>query len=324
MEILKIKNLIVELEKKKNYLKIIDGIDLSLKKGEILGIAGESGSGKTVSMFSLTKLLPQPPWEIRWDEFSIEGKGCNFNDFGSIKNLRGKFISYIFQDPIPSLDPMFTIESQLKEILINFNEDYSLQNMKKILLSVELKEPDRIFDSYPHQLSGGMAQRVAIALAISSHPKVLIADEPTTALDANIRRSILDLFKNLCNENLSIIFISHDLYQISYLADKIAILYAGRIMEEGTKEDIIKHPSHPYTIALFDCLPQVEKGKNGLSEIKGEVPNFESLPSGCKFHLRCKHKIEICEKKEPELIGLEKGHFSRCHLASKIWKKYLK
>lgn len=319
---LELRSLQLYLKRRKGKLQILTDIDLSLNTNEILGIAGESGSGKTVTTLSLTRLLPQPPWNLEWRKYSVLGMEYKVDEINKIKNLRGRIISYIFQNPFASLDPMFSIGFQLKELLQSHGRDASKKKMIELLSLVKLSQPENILKSYPHQLSGGMAQRVTIALCLAGEPKIIIADEPTTALDANIRRGILDLFKDLKNKGLSIIFISHDLHQIFYLSDRVMILYAGRVVEEGPKDEVLKSPAHPYTIALLECLPDPVKGRVGIKEISGEVPNFLHLPQGCKFHPRCKMRIAICLKKEPALVTLKAEHLVRCHRAHEIWKKY--
>ncbi|MDP8233579.1 MAG: ABC transporter ATP-binding protein [Candidatus Saelkia tenebricola] len=314
MQILDIKNLRVDFKKGKQFLNIVSGIDLKIEPAQIVGIAGESGSGKTVSMLSLANLLPSFDCRISYDSYKVNRIKV---DDKQIPFFRGRLISYIFQDPVPSLDPMFMIKSQLKEVL-SLSSDHSVKNevMEKLLKSVGLEDAERVLNSYPHQLSGGMAQRVAIAIALASKSKILVADEPTTALDANLKKGILKLLKDLKDENnLSIFFVSHDLEQMFYIADRIYIFYAGMVVEAADASHIKKAPLHPYTAALLKCVPQ--RGKSSLIQIKGRSPNFTSLPSGCPFHPRCEFMDDICQRMRPPLIEVKKGHFVRCFKVKK-------
>lgn len=308
MEILNVKGLKVFFKKGRSYIKTISGIDLKIKESEIVGIAGESGSGKTVSMLALTNLLPESSSKVEYDSYKI-----NNNEIKSeqISYLRGRFISYVFQDPLPSLDPMFTINMQLKEVYQAHEKIADTAFMLELLKIVGLDEPQRILKSYPHQLSGGMAQRIAITLALATDSKILVADEPTTALDATLRKGILELLKKLKYEKkLSIFFISHDLNQVFYISDQIYIFYAGRVIEEANRNELKKNPLHPYTVSLLKCLPK--KDSHELYQIEGRAPDYRNLPSGCKFHPRCQHVMDICQENEPFLTEVKKNHFVRC------------
>ena len=310
MEVLAVRNMRISLRKGKRPIPLVSGVDLKINTGEIVGIAGESGSGKTITTLSLTKLLPEDVIEVKFDDYKINGVKT---EEVQIPYLRGRFISYVFQDPLPSLDPMFTIGYQFKEIYTSLDKEYKEEEVISVLDKVGLKEANRILKSYPHQLSGGMAQRVAIALALVTGCRVLVADEPTTALDASLKKSILDLLDTLRRENtLSIFFISHDLNQIFYLCDYIYIFYAGRILESGPKNVLKDKALHPYTRALLNCIPR--KGGRGFSQIPGRPPDIKSPPSGCKFHPRCEYAKSICQEREPDLIEVKKAHFVRCHL----------
>jgi len=314
MEILNVKNLRVDFKKGKKYINVISGIDLNIERGRIIGIAGESGSGKTVAMLSLTRLLSDTASRINYDSYRINGVKVKDKQLAF---FRGRFISYIFQDAVPSLDPMFTIKSQLKEVLTaSLNRAVKEEDMAVLLKSAGLKDTQRILNSYPHELSGGMAQRAAIAIALASKSKILVADEPTTALDANLKKGILKLLKDLKKNNgLSIFFISHDLQQIFYITDKVYIFYAGKVVEIADTSRIKKKPLHPYTIALLKCIPQ--KDKSALFQINGKSPGFANLPSGCPFHPRCGLMDDICQKMKPPLVEIKKNHWVRCFKAKK-------
>ncbi|MDP8216126.1 MAG: ABC transporter ATP-binding protein [Candidatus Kaelpia imicola] len=309
MKVLEIKDLKIDFKKRNSFMSVVQGLDLNISESEIVGIAGESGSGKTISTLALADLLPDGNSRMSYKSYRIKS---NKVDKKQIPYFRGRLISYIFQDPIPSLDPMFTIRYQLKEILkVGSRKKVDDKTMDKLLLDVGLKDRERVLASYPHQLSGGMAQRVAIAFALGSNSKILVADEPTTALDAHIKKGILDLLKKLRDERgLSIFFISHDLEQTFYIADRIYIFYAGSIMEYAKSSVIKRKPLHPYTRALLDCIPR--RGIEELKQIRGKSPDFSSLPKGCLFYPRCPYAMDICQKKRPPLIEVNKGHFLSC------------
>ncbi len=309
-EILNIKNMNVYFKKNRSLLRVVSDVSLTLRESQIIGIAGESGCGKTVSMLSLTKLLPQDICDVSYGSYranniEVEPKQIPF--------FRGRFISYVFQDPVVSLDPMFTIESQLREVFVSTKRDeIDEKDMLELFLSTGLNEPERILRAYPHQLSGGEAQRVAIALALASNAKILIADEPTTALDANLKKGILNLLRDLKEKNnLSIFFISHDLNQVFYIADRVCVFYAGRIVEIADTRIIKKSALHPYTIALLKCVPS--RKTTSLYQISGKGPSFKDLPSGCKFYPRCERVTDACQKEEPGLLEVKRGHFVRCY-----------
>ncbi|MDP8252951.1 MAG: ABC transporter ATP-binding protein [Candidatus Kaelpia aquatica] len=309
MKSLEIKGLNIDFKKRNSFISVVQGLDLDILESEIVGIAGESGSGKTVSTLALADLLPEGNSRISYKSYKIKSNNV---DRKQIPYFRGRLISYIFQDPIPSLDPMFTIRYQLKEILkVGSRKEVDDKMIDKLLLDVGLKDRERVLSSYPHQLSGGMAQRVAIAFALGSNSKILVADEPTTALDAHIKKGILDLLKKIRDQRgLSIFFISHDLEQTFYIADRVYIFYAGSVVEYAKSSVIKEKPLHPYTRALLDCIPK--RGVDELKQIRGKSPDFGDLPKGCLFYPRCTFAMDICQKKRPPLIEVKKGHFLRC------------
>ena len=284
-----------------NGIEVVRGLDLEIKKGECVGLVGESGCGKTTVGLSVTRLVP-----IKEGRILLENKDIMALNPEELRKIRGKKISYVFQDPFSSLNPVFTVYDQLKECLSHADK------IPGILQSVGLEKliGKKI---YPHELSGGMQQRVMIAMAIASNPELLILDEPTTALDATIQNQILDLIIGLKNKmGLSILFISHDLKTVFRLADKIAVMYAGRVVEEGPKEKMVSSSRHPYTMGLIDSIPSLEHRKKRFNAIDGRTPLFSDLPHGCKFHPRCRFKIEACTKEEPQLESISEQHFSRC------------
>ena len=284
-----------------NGVEVVRGLDLEIRKGECVGLVGESGCGKTTVGLAITRLIP-----IQEGRILLEEKDIMTLNPEELRKIRGKKISYVFQDPFSSLNPVFTVYDQLKECLSD------PEKIPEILESVGL---GKIIGKkiYPHELSGGMQQRVMIAMAIASKPDLLVLDEPTTALDVTIQNQILDLIMGLKNKmGLSILFISHDLKTVFRLADKIAVMYAGKVIEEGPREKIVSLPSHPYTMGLIDSIPSLKHRKKRFNVIKGRTPLFSDLPHGCKFYPRCRFKIDSCTREEPQLENISEQHFSRC------------
>lgn len=290
-------------------VEILRGVDLAVNKAECAAIIGESGSGKTTLGLAITKLLPDKTSFIRSGEILFEGKDLLDLDNDRLRNIRGKRISYVFQDPFSSLNPVFTIYEQLKEA-INCDGDCA-KMIEKVLKDVGLEKIIGKNKLYPFELSGGMQQRVMIAMAMIANPDILILDEPTTALDVTVQRQILELIAMLKKKTgVSILFISHDLRIVYEMADRIAIMYAGVIVEEGAKEDIFNKPLHPYTKALLDSLPSLGHRKQRFNAIKGKSPQFNNLPQGCKFYPRCNFRIDKCTEREPKEIV--NGRLVRC------------
>ncbi len=313
--LLQIKNLKVSY----GGLEVVRGVGLNIDKGECVGLIGESGCGKTTVGLSVTKLIPErsgmTSGEILFEDPVPQGYGAGRDILKlnpeELRNIRGKKISYVFQEPFSSLNPVFTIYEQIKESLEE--KDNSDSQIAEILKSVRLEKIIGRKNVYPHELSGGMQQRAMIGMAIASKPSLVVLDEPTTALDVTIQRQILDLIMELKNKlNLSILFISHDLRIVFSIADKIGIMYAGKIVECGPKEKIISSPGHPYTIGLMDSIPSFEHRKKLFNAIGGKAPLFSELPEGCKFYPRCRFRIDRCLEKEPELKDVSSGHVSRC------------
>lgn len=303
--LLEIKNLNIFF---RNYLYIED-LNFFVNKGEIFSIVGESGSGKTLTGLAIINLLP--------DHFSATGKVLFKSknllelDLTEIRKIRGKEISYIFQDPSASLNPVLKVGDQVSEIFI-YHLGLSKKEAEKKVNEIfqKLKIP-HVIKSYPHQLSGGMKQRVMIAIAVALQPEIIIADEPTTAVDVTVQEEILDLlFLITKNENKSLILITHDINILGEYADRVMVMYAGRVMEIAKVESIFKDALHPYTKALVECVPN--RGK--IKGIPGQIPNLKDLPSGCVFNPRCKYKLTICDKEKPPLKSLSSQHSVRCFL----------
>lgn len=299
---------------KKGTVKAVDDVSFDLRKGEILCIVGESGSGKTVTALSLLRLV-EPPGRTVDGKIMFEGKDLLDIPLIEMQDVRGNRISMIFQDPHTSLNPVFTIGDQIMEAM-TAHKRYAKIEAKaqalELLRLVEIPEPERRFHEYPHQFSGGMKQRVMVAMALACEPIVLIADEPTTALDLTIQAQILDMFKEFQKKfNMSIIYITHDLGVVSELADRVAVMYAGRIMEKGFGEDVLKNPLHPYTRGLMECLPSENEN---LASIPGTIPGLINPPEGCIFHPRCSRVMDICRADRPDFIEMEPEHYVNCFL----------
>ena len=316
-KLLEVKNLRTYFHTFKGVVKAVDGISFSLGKGEILGIVGESGSGKSVTCFSVLKLIEEPG-EVQADEIWFQGKDITQASEKEMTKIRGKDISMVFQDPMTSLNPLYTIGKQIEEMLIlhepQMDKDQRKKRCIELLNAVGIPNAEQQLKAYPHQFSGGMRQRVVIAIALAANPKLIIADEPTTALDVTIQAQILELMKKLVQERqASLILITHDLAVVSEMVDRIIVMYCGKIVEQGPVDKIINKPSHPYTIGLLDSIPRLRKEQDRLDFIPGMVPNMYDLPSGCLFAPRCKVCKEICRSREPEMKTVGSDHSAACH-----------
>jgi oligopeptide/dipeptide ABC transporter ATP-binding protein len=298
--------------------KAVDGVSLQIRKGETLGLVGESGCGKTVCSLSILKLLDVPPAEYHGGEIFFGGRDLMKANEKEMQKIRGREISMIFQEPMTSLNPIMSVGFQIQEVLRNH---YKISKIQAHLRTIELldmvgiTDPERHADGYPHQLSGGMRQRVMIAMALACSPKVLIADEPTTALDVTIQAQILDLMLDL-QENLgtSILLISHDLGIVAEMAHQVAVMYAGKIVEKADIKTIFRKPLHPYTQGLLRSIPKIndEERQPRLAEIQGQVPNLCFLPAGCSFFDRCPIAQPKCRESIPDLMPIEDGHMVAC------------
>lgn len=302
--------------------RAVDGVSYSLAKGETVGVVGESGCGKSVTALSILRLIPDPPGKIVGGEILFEGTNLLDLSAAEMRRIRGNDISMIFQEPMTSLNPVFTIGNQIAEAVRlhqGLSKRDALAKAIESLRLVGIPAPERRVHEYPHQLSGGMRQRAMIAMALSCNPKVLIADEPTTALDVTIEAQILDLMRNLQHElGTAIIMITHDLGVVAEMARKVVVMYAGKVVEQAPVEQIFAEPNHPYTQGLLQSLPRVDKDASGvkhrLQEIPGIVPSLLKLPPGCKFASRCPKVMPICEEQEPPLEQVASDHLSACWL----------
>lgn len=319
--LLSIQNLAIELPIGRTGQRIIHNVSLDIQNGDIMGLVGESGCGKSVTAMSLLQLLPTGRDAITAGAILLNGEDITRKTPEEMRKIRGKDISMIFQEPMTCLNPVLSIGTQLTDV-IRAHQSISKQKAKQLALrkleDVQMPDPPRVFSAYPHELSGGQRQRVMIAAALSCSPKLLIADEPTTALDVTIQKQILTLLKNLVEKNhASILFISHDLGVISEICNKVAVMYAGVIVESGFEEDVLEHPLHPYTQALLQSLPTFKTVPGSLSSISGNVPAPGTPITGCRFHDRCPQCQKICTLERPTFVGDNLEHQARCHLLNK-------
>ncbi|MBS9776422.1 MAG: ABC transporter ATP-binding protein [Fusobacterium sp.] len=312
--LLEIKNLEIEYVKDNEIVHAVNGINIELKEGETLGLVGETGAGKTTTALGIMKLISGPTGKIKNGEIKFKGQDILQMSEEDVRKIRGNEISMIFQDPMTSLNPVMTVGEQIAEV-IQIHEDLSNDEaMDKAAEMLELVGiPGGRKNDYPHQFSGGMKQRVVIAIALACNPKLLIADEPTTALDVTIQAQVLDLMSDLKNKlKTAMILITHDLGVVAQVCDKVAIMYAGEIVEYGTLEDVFENPKHPYTLGLFGSIPSLDEEKTRLIPIKGLMPDPTNLPQGCNFNPRCPHNEEPCFQEEPKATEVSKGHNVKC------------
>ena len=307
-KLLEIKDLKVEIKDKGEVIYPVSNVSFSLNHGDIMGLVGESGCGKTMTALSIIRLLPKKIAKIIEGEIILDGENLAEYSRSRMIGVRGKKIGMIFQDPLTSLNPTLSIKEQICETLITHKKVSKLEakvEAVKILRMLEIPSPEKVINYFPYQLSGGMRQRIVIAIAISCDPVLLIADEPTTALDVTIQKQILVLLKKLQKKlDKTMILISHDLNVIGELCNRVSIMYAGKIVEESSIGDIFKNPMHPYTNSLFRCIPNISDISIGrLPNIKGAPPDFTDLPGGCRFHPRCEYAKERCKLEEPLLLG---------------------
>ena len=301
--------------------KVLDDLDLDVGQGEILGLVGESGSGKSVTAYSILRLVQQPGW-IAGGEIRLEGRDLLALAEREMREVRGKEISMIFQDPRGFLDPVTRVGSVLREIYRTHersSRSEAKQRALELLRTVGLPAPERVYRAYPHELSGGMAQRAMIALALACSPKLLIADEPTTALDVTIQIQIVRLLAELRERlGLTILLITHNLSVVAEVCDRVAVMYAGEIVETAPALEVFERPRHPYTVGLLGARPRVTSVEERLSDIPGRVPDLLDLPCGCRFHPRCFLGDERCRIEAPALRALGPDHRSRCHYAERL------
>lgn len=317
MALLEIKDLQTQFFTSAGTVKAVDGVAYSVENGETVAVVGESGSGKSVTAMSIMRLIPWPPGKIVGGSIEFDGKDLLSLTEEQMRNIRGRDIGMIFQEPMTSLNPVLTIGMQLTEPMIahlNMSEEDAMVKAEKLLALVGISEPKRRLTQYPHHLSGGMRQRVVIAMALACDPKLIIADEPTTALDVTIQAQILELMKNLTRElGVAMIIITHNLGVVARYADRVNVMYAGRIIESGTASDIYHNPKHPYTLALLKSVPRMDRQRTEkLDPVDGQPPDLTKLDDGCSFRPRCRFATPDCAKSFPALEEVAPGHTSAC------------
>jgi peptide/nickel transport system ATP-binding protein len=315
--LIEVKDLTVAFALRRQHLTAVDGVSFSLSRGERLGIVGESGAGKSVTGFAVLNLVSKPG-RITRGSIRFEGHELTTLSGEEIRHIRGNRISMIFQDPMMTLNPVLTIGTQMTETLLAHKDVSRTEAREKALATlrkVHIPSPERRLMQYPHEFSGGMRQRIVIAIALLTGPALIIADEPTTALDVTIQAEIMDLLLKLCeSEKMGLILITHDLAVVSQVTETIAVMYAGRLMEMGSTDLITGNPQHPYTRGLLAALPQSGKGRRRLSQIPGVMPNLMNIPPGCPFSDRCSQCEEVCRRQVPPLLPKQSGCLAACHL----------
>jgi oligopeptide/dipeptide ABC transporter ATP-binding protein len=323
--LLQVSDLRVYFHTREGLLKAVDGVSFRIDRGEVLGLVGESGCGKSVSAFSILRLVPSPPGQYAGGEIRLEGEDLLKMSEERIRSVRGNVISMIFQEPMTSLNPIMTVGRQVSEAILQhhaISKQEARRSAIEMLGRVGISSPEARFDSYPHQLSGGMSQRAMIAMSLVCRPRLLIADEPTTALDVTIQAQILNLLAELQREfEMSVLLITHDLGVVAEACDRVAVMYAGKIVEYTSVPQLFERPMHPYTHGLFRSLPRLTARKGPLAVIPGAVPSPLDFPSGCRFRTRCPIARDTCEK-EPPLVEVSPNHFAACHFAEEVieWK----
>lgn len=314
--ILEVKNLKTLFSTERGKVMAVDDVSFSINKGEILGLVGESGSGKSVTSLSIMQLIPNPPGKIVGGEILFRGENLLTKSKEEMRKIRGSKISMIFQEPMTSLNPVYTIGNQLVEAFTvhsKITKKEALEKSIELLKLVGIPFPEKRINNYPHQFSGGMRQRVMIAMALAGNPELLIADEPTTALDVTIQAQILDLIKSINNRfNTSVLLVTHDMGVVAQMCHKVCVMYAGKIMEEAETHRIFESPSHPYTEALLKSIPKLGDNPERLNTIEGTLPNPFNMPKGCRFEPRCKYATDICRGKEPEKIKIDEKQIVYC------------
>ena len=313
-ELLSIEDLSIQYVTDDRTVKAVNNINLSLSKGETLGLVGETGAGKTTTALGVMRLIPDPPGRIVSGRILFEGEDLLTKSVRDMRKIRGNKISMIFQDPMTALNPVDTVGDQIAEVIRLHEKLSKAESLKKAIAVLEMVgiSGERHIE-YPHQFSGGMKQRIVIAIALACEPTLIIADEPTTALDVTIQAQVLSMMSRLKDElNTSLLLITHDLGVVAEMCDKVAVIYAGEIVEMGEAYHIFDEKKHPYTKGLFASLPSIDKKNNRLKPIEGLMPDPANLPEGCKFHPRCPLGTEECRHCTPELIEVSDGHFVRC------------
>ena len=306
--LLEVRDLRVEFPTRRGTLVAVNGVSFDIKEGEVLGVVGESGAGKSLTGSAVIGLL-EPPGRIAAGEVRLKGRRIDNLPYREMRRVRGREIGMVFQDPLTSLNPLYTVGRQLVETILT-HRDVSEETARKqaidLLAEVGIPAPERRIDQYPHQFSGGMRQRVVIALALCVNPKLVIADEPTTALDVSIQAQIIKLLKRMCKEHgAAVMLITHDMGVIAETADRVAVMYAGRIAEIGPVRDVVQNAKHPYTHGLMGSIPMIGNDTDRLTQIEGSMPRLTEIPQGCAFNPRCPHAFDRCRSERPELMPVD-------------------
>ncbi len=306
MNLLEVKDLVVEFPNRRGTLRAIDGISFDIAPGEILGVVGESGAGKSLTGASIIGLL-EPPGRIASGEVLLEGQRIDNLNNDQLRHIRGRKIGAIFQDPLTSLNPLYSVGKQLTETIqahLPVSNAEARKRAINLLKDTGIPAAEQRIDHYPHQFSGGMRQRVVIALALAAEPKLIVADEPTTALDVSIQAQIISLLKNICkNRGAAVMLITHDMGVIAETCDRVAVMYAGRIVEIGPVHEVINRPAHPYTAGLMASIPDITQDREYLNQIDGAMPRLNAIPTGCAFNPRCPKVFDRCKVDRPELVN---------------------
>ena len=316
--VLELDDLTVRFRLRRGDLTAVDGVSFSIARGETFGLVGESGSGKSVTARAIMRLIPDPPGEIQRGRILFEGNNVLERSDAEMRALRGRHIAMVFQEPMSALNPVFTVCEQISDALrtnLGVTKKEARERVIELLALVGIPSPQQRVDSYVHEFSGGMRQRVMLAMALSCNPGFLIADEPTTALDVTIQATILELITSMINRlGMSLLFITHNLGVVAHSCDTIGVMYASHMVERGKTRDIFANPQHPYTVGLLNSIPRLDTQSKYLTPIQGSVCSMMDPPAGCKFHPRCTHAIDICRQKSPEFREVAPGHFAACHL----------
>ena len=316
--VVELDDLTIRFKLKRGQLTAVDGVSLTIHRSETFGLVGESGSGKTVTARSIMRLVPTPPGEIVRGQILFEGEDVYQKSAKEMCALRGQRMAMVFQEPMSALNPVFTVGSQIGDVLrtnLGMNKLEARERTIELLQLVGIPSPERRLNSYVHEFSGGMRQRVMLAMALSCDPTFLIADEPTTALDVTIQATILQLISDMIERfQMSLLFITHNLGVVAHACDTIGVMYASNLVELGDKNEIFANPQHPYTVGLLNSIPRLDTQSKYLTPIKGLVCNMQDPPQGCKFHPRCDHAMDICRQSQPEFKEIAPGHFAACHL----------
>jgi peptide/nickel transport system ATP-binding protein/oligopeptide transport system ATP-binding protein len=316
--LLSIKDLKTHFYSAGKTVRALDGVTFEIEEGEAFGLVGETGCGKSVTALSILRLIPTPPGKIVGGEIHFKDKSLLKLPEDEMRSIRGKEISMIFQEPMTSLNPVFRVGDQMTEVIMlhqGLDHSRAFEMAVEMLEKVHIPDPQRVINQFPHQLSGGMRQRAMIAMELSCHPSLLIADEPTTALDVTIQAQILRLIKEMRKEfHTSVLLITHDLGVVAELCDRVAVMYAGSIIERASVGEIFKNPKHPYTLGLWGAIPLIDQEKETLSVIPGNVPDLSQPPPGCKFHPRCSFRFDPCDRMAPPLFEISPGHLVSCFL----------